>query len=236
MELSAYIDEIKLRMTGYVLELEIEDSTLAKIVNASFREIQRYIDTTRFKTMPYSKCIDLGDLKVNSIVRVYRADGYFSTDTEQSSAQDPFYTTMWAWLGSSYNGYNLNDYTYKLGAWNTAMQVRNTLSTDLAFMYDHEKNYLYVNSGSSDMSSVTIEYVPRFDDVSEIKSDFWIDILLRLSVALTKVTLGRIRSRYTQSNALWTQDGETLLNEGNTELQELRTQLSENTQLIYGID
>ena len=80
MELDAYIDEIKLRMTGYVLELEIEDSTLAKIVNASFREIQRYIDTTRFKTMPYSKCIDLGDLKINSIVRVYRADGYFSTE------------------------------------------------------------------------------------------------------------------------------------------------------------
>ena len=51
--------------------------------------------------------------------------------------------------------------------------------------------------------------------VSEIVSDYWIDKLVLLATALTKVTLGRIRSRYTQSNALWSQDGEALLSEGN---------------------
>ena len=47
-------------------------------------------------------------------------------------------------------------------------------------------------------------------------------MLTKLSLAIAKVTVGRIRSRYTQSNALWTQDGETLLQEGNEELKELK--------------
>ena len=50
-------------------------------------------------------------------------------------------------------------------------------------------------------------------------------MILRLSIALTKITLGRIRSRFTQSNALWAQDGETMLNEGNAELTDIREKL-----------
>ena len=83
---------------------------------------------------------------------------------------------------------------------------------------------------------ITIEYIPRYNDVSEIISDYWIDMLIRLAVALTKVTIGRIRTRFTQSNALWTQDGELILEEGNTELAELRQHLMENSQLVYPID
>ena len=57
-----------------------------------------------------------------------------------------------------------------------------------------------------------------------------------MSVAITKITLGRIRTRFTQSNALWAQDGETILSEGNEELKEIRDKLEQNSQLCYGID
>ena len=57
-----------------------------------------------------------------------------------------------------------------------------------------------------------------------------------MSTALVKKVLGRIRTRYTQSNALWTQDGERLLEEGDTELKELREVLRVNSQMIYPID
>jgi hypothetical protein len=57
-----------------------------------------------------------------------------------------------------------------------------------------------------------------------------------MCVALTKVTLGRIRTRFSQSNALWAQDGEKLLEEGNTELKELREVLRTNANLAYSID
>ena len=61
-------------------------------------------------------------------------------------------------------------------------------------------------------------------------------MLMRLSIALTKVTLGRIRTRYTQSNALWTQDGDTILAEGREELTNLREALLANSELCYPID
>ena len=57
-----------------------------------------------------------------------------------------------------------------------------------------------------------------------------------MATAYTKIVLGRIRTRFTQSSALWTQDGEKLLEEGNTELKELREVLRANDNLIIGID
>ena len=72
--------------------------------------------------------------------------------------------------------------------------------------------------------------------VEKIKSEYWKDVLIRISTALTKIVLGRIRTRFTQSNALWAQDGERLLEEGNTELKELREVLRTNSNLIFGID
>lgn len=83
---------------------------------------------------------------------------------------------------------------------------------------------------------ITIEYVPLYKDVSEIVSDYWIDIILRMAEAQSKIVLGRLRTRYKQSNALWEQDGERLLEEGTTELNELRESLRTSTQLSYPID
>jgi hypothetical protein len=120
-------------------------------------------------------------------------------------------------------------------AWNTVLQMRNTTSTDLSFKQDKQAEKLYINTLDKP-PAITIEFVPKFEDVNEVTSDYWIDIIVRMSVALTKITLGRIRSRYVQSNALWTQDGDTLLQEGNTELATLRETLRVNAQLMFPID
>ena len=57
-----------------------------------------------------------------------------------------------------------------------------------------------------------------------------------MSTAMTKIVLGRIRTRFTQSNPLWTQDGEKLLEEGNNEAASIREELKKNNQLVLGID
>ena len=57
-----------------------------------------------------------------------------------------------------------------------------------------------------------------------------------MSVAYAKQMLGRIRTRYTQSGALWTQDGDKLLEEGNNEASAIREELKKNSQLVLGID
>ena len=240
MDISTYREEIKLQLTGGVLELEIDDSTLDKIINSAFRELQRYIDSTYLETLPYAPCINLGERKINSVVRVFRAQGILSTQSADVSnstpVSDPMYFAQWQVMNGVGGVYNIQNYVYNYATALTSLQIRNTLSTDLIFRYDKHTNMLYVNVSGGVPKSITVEYVPRFDDVSEITSDFWIDMLMRLSVALTKVTLGRVRSKYSQSNALWQLDGDTLLSEGNAELSDLRERLVASTQLVYPID
>ena len=234
MTLQAYIDEIKLDVTGGVLELEIPDETLQKIVQSAMREMQRYICSTKIMTLPYQKAIDLKDKHVNAVARVYRADG--TTSSSEGQTTDPVQVGLWQLTSNMGNMYNFTDYTYRYAAYNTLQQIGNTLSTDLSFYYDDAISKLYINTRLSEGSLITIEYIPRYDNVEEITSDFWVDVLMRLSKALTKITLGRIRGRYTQSNALWTSDAATMLQEGQSELSELRNYLQQNTQLLYVID
>ena len=236
MQLAEYIQEIRLELTGNLLEMEIDDATLGQVVNKAFREVQRYIDVTRLITVPYASCIDLKDFKMSSISKIYRTEGYQGDPNSGASLYaDPMYAQMWMSFTNGGTMYNVNDWLMNYASWNTLLQIRNTTSTDMAFRQDKQAKKLYVNCIDKP-AAITIEYVPIFETIDEITSDYWIDILTKLSVALTKVILGRIRSRYTQTNALWTQDGETLLQEGNEALKDLRETLRVNSQLMYPID
>lgn len=237
MDMQAFKDEIQLKLTGDILELELSDASLTKIINSCLREVQRYIDTVALITIPYTKCIDLKQYNPSAVIGVRRAEGYM-VETEESSAgvMDPMYASQWQILSGLGNVTNLSDYAYNYASWNTILQIKNTTSTDLAFHYDKLSNKLYINVSSNLPEKITILYVPRFDDVSQITSDFWIDVLIRMAVAQTKITVGRVRSKFKQSNALWSLDGDTLLQEGITELTALREELRGSTQLVYGID
>ena len=144
--------------------------------------------------------------------------------------------TQWQMLAGLGNGLVNSDWIYNYGAWNTALQIKNTVSTDLAYVYDKSKEYLYINTANNIPDKITIEFIPRYDSVEEITSDYWIDKLCRMSVAYTKIAIGRIRSKYTQTNALWTLDGAQMLEEGNTELSQLREDLVANNNLMRPVD
>lgn len=245
MDKAAYRDEIKLKLTGDILELELTDETIDRVIDSALREIQRYICSTKYVTVPYTQCIDLNKvtdefkqpIKVNSVSRIYRANGTIVGDSGTgTSMMDPMQASQWQLISGLGNINNFQNYAYNLESWLSLLQIRNTLSTDLAFRYDKSSNRLYINVSSGAPGSITIEYVPRYDSVEEIVSDYWIDSLIRMAVALTKITVGRVRTRYTQSNALWTQDGAQLLQEGLEEYRALQEYLQANTQLVYGID
>lgn len=237
MTLQEYVDDIKLTLTGGVLRLEMSDENIGKLVVKAFQEVQRYIDETRFIQVPFSSCIDLTDFKHSSITNVYRTKGTgVDTTSDQDALNDPMYFQMWASYG--YGGtYNLNQYVLSYASFNTIQQMRNTQSTDLAFTEDKQGNKLYINVSIDKPNEVVIEYVPKFEDVDEIKSDYWIDILKRLAMAHVKVTLGYIRTRFVeQSGRTHTQDGEAMRQEGLQELENIRETLRSNTQLIYPVD
>ena len=49
---------------------------------------------------------------------------------------------------------------------------------------------------------------------------------------MVKVTLGRIRSKYTSRSTKYELDGPTLLAEGNNEIQEVRQRLDDNKDIF----
>lgn len=234
-------EEVTLMLTGRLLELELEPNTLDSIIKSSLRELQRYITSTKIITIPFSRCIDLSDpaqtnnkqIYVSNVARVYRTQGYAGENTSMTTALDPLQVSQWQLISGMGNMRGFQDYTLNYAAWNTLLQMRNTSSTDLAYIFDRDSHKLYINIASNSPSSITVEYIPVYQDVSEITSDYWIDVLIRLAVAKTKIVAGRVRSRYTQSNAIWSQDGKDILAEGTAELQELRETLSANTALFY---
>ena len=235
MTMDEYIAEVRLELTGNVLELELDDKTLTQLINKAVREIQRYIDSTKLMTVPFASCIDLKDSNVSSVSRVFRTEGIGGIGYTQGEQLDPFYAQLWLGWSNGANMYNLDNFVSNYGSWLQLLQVRNTLSTDLSFKEDKSDDKLYINT-LTPPQFITIEYVPKLMSVEDIKDDYWTDILVRMSVALAKVLVGRIRSRFTQSNSLWQQDGERILEEGNTELANLREILRVNSQLTYIYD
>lgn len=249
MQLSDYVDEIKLELSGGLLELEIPDSTIASLVNKAFREIQRYIDIPKLVTVPFAPCIDLGPwvddkgvehpgFRCSSIVKVYRTEGYTGNNAANGDAlpNDPMYMQQWMIYSNGGSMYNLDNYVMNFLSYNTLLQMRNTLSTDMSWKEDKQGKKLYINCAYDSPKMVTIEYIPVYERVEEVEDDYWVDQIARLSLALTKVALGRVRSYATQSNALWTLDGQTLLQEGNSELQDIRQRLVDNMNFMYPID
>ena len=242
MILADYREEIKLKLTGDILESELDDDTINKIIKSALRELQRYITSTKLITVPFKPCLDLSNeedtkgeqLNVNSVVMVYRTESL--DGGTHSGISDPLQVAQWQLISGMGNLTNFQDAVWNYGAWTTLGQIRNTISTDLAFRFDKATDRLYINVSAGKPENITIEYIPKIEDVSEITSDYWIDMLMRLSIALTKVTVGRIRTRYTQSNALWQQDGDTILSEGREELTNIREALLANSELCYPID
>jgi hypothetical protein len=237
MTLQEYIDYIKLQLTASVLDLEVKDEVIGQFVLAAFQEVQRYIDETKLITVPFAQCIDLTNFKASSITNVYRAESYMGATASGggTGVVDPMQAQMWMAFSNGGTMYNLNSYILKYLSYNTLMQMRNTTSTDMSFKEDKYAKKLYINT-SSKPAQVTIEYVPIYSDVKEITSDYWIDILKRLSLAMTKIALGRVRTRFVQSNALWKDDGDAILAEGNKELEDLRETLRTNSVLFYPVD
>ena len=240
MTIEYFINNIKLQLTGGVLQSEIDDDGYKNIINLALQEMNRYYDETQLVETNAESCIDLTKLeenkhvKINSVSFVYRATGVGTTSSTGSST-DPMAVAYWN-MSNNFGGYGTSKWAYRYMAYNTAQQISNTLSTDLAFKEDKAGRKLYVNYASGNAQTITIEFVPVLESVEQVNGNYWIDILTRLSLAYAKITLGRIRTRYTQTNALWTQDGEKLLEEGTSELNAIRERLAQKSNYFYPVD
>ena len=235
MELKDYIDKIKFQLTGGVLESELSDADYGKIINYCLREVNNYYNVAELIEVSGSSCIDLTPYpQINNVVGVHRTSSVPGASVGSLTTNvDPYYVSYQV-VNSPY-GYSTNwisNMTMNL----TKQRILNQFSTDLDFRMDEKNKKLYISFSQGVPSTLVIEYIPKLNDASEVLTQYWQDILYRLSLADAKVALGRIRTRYRQTNALYEDDGDTILAEGIADGEALRQRLKEQADLVLPLD
>ena len=113
---------------------------------------------------------------------------------------------------------------YNYVAFSGTMSEMNMLMTNDWYL-DPTDNKLYIDGFSG---LVTVEYVKSsntFEDIA--KNSFWRQWIRDYTLAMVKITEGRIRSKYKISSGVFEIESDELINEGNTDKQELEQRLED---------
>jgi hypothetical protein len=213
-------------MLGFQSNKNNEQIDLSEAVNIAFTELKEYIKTPVNKTVPFATRLDLKALGINTVNVLYvqAAEPRIGLSLTAIDSSNVFQVAAAVNLSSGYGqgqGLNIDPIMSQLAL----QQTRNALSTDLQWSYDLPNQVVYVTHRAPIPATITIRYVPIYNDVSEIEGPTWVNYLLRLALAHAKVTLGRTRSKYIVEGSNVTLDGEQLLTEGNAELEAIRNEL-----------
>lgn len=234
MLMEEIVQEVSFRL-GIPSNRIVEGTNVEQSVLIAFREVKRYLGTPTMKTVPYARRIDLLNNgirtnRVRGVVAAYPKVGLGLSNVESGNVFQLAAATNYAGM--------LNPATYNLDPVINQLamaQVANCMSTDFQWRYDLDNQCIYITCKAPKPSQVTIEYVPDYQDVSEINSPTWIDIMIRLSEAYMKKSLGRSRSKYTVSGSNVSLDGDTLLNEANAELEALRAEMEQKSSRLIAL-
>lgn len=227
MNMSEIVDQVSF-LLGLPTNRNTEDQQVEKAVNIAFRELKRYMKTPVDKTVPYSTRLDLVKLGIDTVNVLYVYAAYprigltMSTIDSGNVFQVAAAVNTYSAIGQT-STINIDPIVTEMAM----AQVRNTLATDFQWKYDIDNQVIYCAHRDPRPAQVTIRYVPNYHDVSEIKSQEWIDYLIRMSEAYMKKSLGRSRSKYTVEGSNVTLDGTILLDEANAELEAIREELSQ---------
>lgn len=220
-----YIKYILLQLGSSVLEIEASED-VGNVVDIAFTELKGYITDAETITIPYSNVIDVSDLNVNNIIYIMRD----RNATSPGGLQDIMY--IYSRLGSLGSKYTMSDYARSM----LVQANKSAISTDLDFNFDKRNDKLYVYAQQPYPNNITLVYTREYTNVSEIIEPYWQNLLKRLSLALMKEVLGRIRGKYTLNSATYSLDADKLLAEAQAELTEIRTYLNNNSDMLLPID
>ena len=227
MTMSEIVDQVSF-LLGLPTNNNVEEQQVERAVNIAFRELKRYMKTPVDKTVPFSTRLDLVKLGIDTVNVLYVQAAYprigltMSTIDSGNVFQVAAAVNTYSAIGQT-STINIDPIMTEMGM----AQVRNTLSTDFQWKYDIDNQVIYCTHRDPRPAQVTIRYVPNYHDVSEIKSQTWIDYLVRMSEAYMKKSLGRSRSKYTVEGSNVTLDGTILLDEANAELEAIREELEQ---------
>lgn len=227
MTMAEIVDQVGF-LLGLPTNTNTEEQQIERAVNIAFRELKRYMKTPVDKTVPFSTRLDLVKLGIDTVNVLYVQAAYprigltMSTIDSGNVFQVAAAVNTYSAIGQT-STINIDPIMTEMGM----AQVRNTLSTDFQWKYDIDNQVIYCTHRDPRPAQVTIRYVPNYHDVSEIRSQTWIDYLVRMSEAYMKKSLGRSRSKYTVEGSNVTLDGTILLDEANAELEAIREELEQ---------
>ena len=235
MEMLEIVDQVSF-MLGIPSNENVEGLQPEKAVMIAFREAKRYMRTPALKTVPYSRRINLkkSGIVTTTIRGVYPAYPKVGLNLSNVEAGNVFQLAAAVNAGAMLNSTtsNLDPIINQLAM----AQASNVLSTDWQWRHDLDNDCLYITCKAPRPAQVTVDYVPDYTDVSEIKNKSWIDIIIRLSQAYMKLAMGRSRSKYTIEGSNVSLDGDTLLSEANAELEALRQEMESKSNRLVVVD
>ena len=225
MTMAEIVDQVSF-MLGLPANENLEELQPEKAVKIAFQELKRYIRTPVEKTVAFSTRIDLvaEGIKTVNVLDVKPAYPRIGLTMSSIDSGNVFQ------VAASVNVYSAigNTSSINIDPIMTEMamaQVRNTLTTDFQWDFDVANQIIYCTHRDPRPAAVTVQYVPDYQDVSEIKNNTWINYLIRMSEANMKIALGRARSKYKIEGSNVSLDGDILLQEAHTELDAIRTEL-----------
>lgn len=227
LKIDDYVKYIRLQLGGTVVKLECDDA-LPEIVEMAFNEMRNCVTDIDTLTLPYSSCIDVSKYNIGVVHYVMRG-------TAASMGLSQLQDAMYLYVNQS-NWALQSDYAERIANAMLIQQNKSMISTDLDFNYDKRENKLYVFCHQMRPQTITIAYSRELECVEDIYEPFWQDKLRRLALAMTKEVLGRIRSKFTPSNATYQLDGNTLLSEAQSELANIRAFLDANSDILFPMD
>lgn len=238
---SQYIQYIKYMLgavPGNEDSLEFMNDDLTEYIKIAFSEIEPYINVRKRLTIPWNQesggAIDfkLLNIRAKSVTAVRRGSeqGYLNTSYVSS-------------IGTYYMGWYLptgGRFSADYDPWSMqALMLKgiNEISGDKHFLFDYERQYLFIAFNMQYPKSVTVDYIPEYNSVEEIEDSYWQNIVQQYSLALVKIALSHLRGKYAQlSGAAFQLDYNRLITEGKEEREKILNELMDNNLLNYRFD
>lgn len=217
-EISNMIDDHKTALGYPVITLYVTDDQIEKLIRSAIRKCSYKACPTHLVTLSAGTgVVDLSAYNVDAVKFVYSADVVSSGGCSGScdicqklctyrgtgdlmTERSRIYDT----LANNYSRAEIENFT--ISDWRL------------------DGNLLYLDNYSG---MITIEYIKKDIEFSDLDSG-WRSWVERYSLALVKITEGRIRSKFKISSGPFEIESDELVSEGNSDLQELETQLNEN--------
>lgn len=238
---SQYIKYIKY-MIGAVPSnedsLEFMNDDLTQYVKIAFTEIEPYINVRQRKTIMWNNgaggAIDFNKfkIKIKSVTAVRRGSDQGYLNTTYTSTAGSWYYGWYMPIGGRFSA-NFDPWAMQ------ALMLKgiNEISGDKQFLFDYERQLLFINFNQQYPSSVTIDYIPEYQSAEQVDDSYWTNIIQQYSLALVKIALSHLRGKYSQLiGSAFTLDYQRLISEGKEERDKLWNELVESNLLNYRFD